>query len=241
MSCELYKSEMYAWRPGDNLPDSKPLLDHLATCPECAQWFANFSASDERIRQAFSEVPESPSLEAKIFEGLAYERLQKAPRKATWRNWFLLPIAASLLLGVTLGLGPWLQEARLSRQVATLLSQPPSAEINSTDQKQLLAWSAGALSGNAGLPPELSRVEFGAASSLKVASHKAVLLKMKNEQRASLLIIDARLTAENTIKSFHETAGSDSRWSDGRRTYVLLFQGSEQDMHAYMTRMGIVT
>ena len=241
MSCELYKSEMYAWRPGENLPNSKPLLDHLATCPECAQWFANFSASDERIRQTFLEIPESPSLEAKIFAGLAYERLQKAPRKSTWRNWFLLPTAASLLLGVTLGFGPWLQQARLSRQVATLLSQPPSAEINSTDQKQLLAWSAGALSGNAGLPPELSRVEFGAASSLKVASHKAVLLKMKNEQRASLLIIDARLSAENTIKSFHETAGSDSRWSDGRRTYVLLFQGSEQDMHAYMTRMGIVT
>src|ERR1700752_2622966 len=92
MSCEFYKSELYAWRPGDNLPDSKPLLDHLATCPECAQWFAHLSASDQRIRQAFSEVPESPSLEAKIFEGLAYERLQKAPRKATWRNWFLRPI-----------------------------------------------------------------------------------------------------------------------------------------------------
>jgi hypothetical protein len=241
MSCELYRSEMYAWRPGDEVPDSRPLLDHLATCPECAQWFANFSASDERIRQAFSELPESPSLEAKIFEGLSYERVQKAPRKATWRNWFLLPIAASLLLGITLGFGPWLQETRLSRQVATLLSQPPSAEINSTDQKQLLAWSAAALSGNAVLPPELSRVEFRAASSLKVANHKAVLLKMENEQRASLLIIDAPLTAENTIKFFHETAGSDSRWSDGRRTYVLLFQGSEQDMHAYMTRMGIVT
>ncbi|WP_263352212.1 hypothetical protein [Acidicapsa acidisoli] len=241
MSCELYKSEMYAWRPGDNLPDSKPLLDHLGTCPECAQWFANFSASDERIRQTFSEIPESPSLEAKIFASLDYERLQKAPRKSSWRNWFLLPIAASLLLGVTLRLGPWLQDARLSREVATLLSQPPSVEINSTDQKQLLDWSARALSGDAELPPELSKIEFRAASSLKVASHRAVLLKMKNEQRASLLIIDARLTAENTIKSFHETAGSDSRWSDGRRTYVLLFQGSEQDMHAYMTQMGIVT
>ena len=241
MSCEFYKSEMYAWRPGEDLPDSKPLLDHLATCPECAQWFANFSASDEKIRQTFSEVPESPSLEAKIFAGLDYERLQKTPRRSTWRNWFLLPIAASLLVGITLGFGPWLQEARLSRQVATLLSQPPSAEINSTDQKQLLAWSAGALSGDAELPPALSNVEFRAASSLKVASHKAVLLQMKNEQRASLLIIDAQLTAENTIKSFRETAGSDSRWSDGRRTYVLLFQGSEQDMRVYMTQMGIVT
>src|SRR5246500_5478474 len=98
MSCELYKSEMYAWRPGDNLPESKPLLDHLATFPEGAQWFANFGARDEKSRQTFSEIPESPSLEAKIFAGLAYERLQKAPRKSTWRNWFLVPIAASLLL-----------------------------------------------------------------------------------------------------------------------------------------------
>jgi hypothetical protein len=241
MSCEFYESEMYAWRPGDDLPDSKLLLDHLATCPKCAQRFANFGASDERIRQTFLEVPESPSLETIIFAGLDYERLKNAPRKSAWRNWFLLSIAASLLLGVTLELGPRLQEARLSRQVATLLRQPPSTEINSSDQKQLLAWSAGALSGDAGLPPELSKIEFSAASSLKVASHKAVLLKMRNEQRASLLIIDARLPAENTIKSFHETAGSDSRWSDGRRTYVLLFQGSEQDMHAYMTRMGIAT
>jgi hypothetical protein len=85
------------------------------------------------------------------------------------------------------------------------------------------------------------RSSLRAASSLQVASHKAVLLRMKNEDRASLLIIDARLTAENTIRSFLDTAGSDSRWSDGRRTYVVLFQGSEQDMHAYMNRMGIVT
>jgi hypothetical protein len=241
MSCAVYKSELYAWRPGDSLPDSKLLLGHLATCPECAQWFANLSARDERIRHTFLEVPESPALEANIFAGLEFERRAKTPRKSILRKRFLLPLAASLLVGVTLGLGPWLQEARLSLQVATLLSKPPSAEINSTNQKQLLAWSAGALSGNAGLPPELSSLEFRAASSLTVANHKAVLLKMKDEQRASLLVIDARLTAQNTIKSFHETAGSDSRWSDGRRTYVLLFQGNEQDMHAYMIRMGIVT
>src|SRR5260370_788772 len=36
MSCELYKSEMYASHPGDSLPDSKPLLDHIPTCPEYA-------------------------------------------------------------------------------------------------------------------------------------------------------------------------------------------------------------
>ena len=192
MSCEFCKSEMYAWRPGDNLADSKPLLDHLATCPECAQWFANFSAGDERIRQTFLEVPESPSLEARIFAGLDYERLQKAPRKSTWRNWFLLPIAASLLLGVTLGFGPWLQEVRLSRQVATLLSQPPSAEINSTDQKQLLAWSADASVGKCGAA---SRAEQSRVSRRKLAQgRQPQSCPAQDEGRATCQPADYRCT-----------------------------------------------
>jgi hypothetical protein len=36
-----------------------------------------------------------------------------------------------------------------------------------------------------------------------------------------------------------EGSGSASLWSDGRRSYVLLFNGTEQELHAYMTKMGI--
>jgi hypothetical protein len=64
---------------------------------------------------------------------------------------------------------------------------------------------------------------------------------MKTEQRASLLIVDARLTQQNGFQSMHETSGSASLWSDGRRTYVLLFNGSNRKMRAYMPKMGIVT
>jgi hypothetical protein len=39
----------------------------------------------------------------------------------------------------------------------------------------------------------------------------------------------------------HETSGSASLWSDGRRTNVLLFNGSDREMRAYMTKMGIDT
>jgi RNA polymerase sigma-70 factor (ECF subfamily) len=39
MNCELYKSEMYAWRPGSDAVSFQPLFDHLAGCPECAQFF----------------------------------------------------------------------------------------------------------------------------------------------------------------------------------------------------------
>jgi len=64
---------------------------------------------------------------------------------------------------------------------------------------------------------------------------------MKTEQRASLLIVDARLTQQNGFQSMHETSGRASLWSDGRRTYVLLFNGINRKMRAYMAKMGIVT
>jgi hypothetical protein len=241
MSCELYQSEMYMWRPGSDVASFRPLFEHLATCPECARRFAKLSASDQTIQQTVQELPDSHGLEARILAGLAHQRAQDTTYKHIWRNWMILPIAASLLLCIMFGVGPRIQEARLSRQVARILNSPPDAEINSTDQKQLLDWSAAALSGPAALPPELSRVQFRAATSLKVANHNAVLLSMKNERRASLLIIDALMAPEKTIESFRDQEGSDSRWSDGRRTYVLLFRGSEQEMRDYMSTMEITS
>jgi hypothetical protein len=208
---------MYMWRPGSDVANFRPLFEHLASCPD------------------------SYGLEARILAGLAHQRAHDTTYKHRWRKWMFLPIAACLLLCMMFGVGPRIQEAWLGRQVASILNNPPDAEINSTDQKQLLDWSAAALSGPTALRSELSRLQFRAATSLKVANHKAVLLSMKNERRASLLIIDALLASEKTIESFHDQEGSDSRWSDGRRTYVLLFRGSEQEMRAYMSTMGITS
>jgi hypothetical protein len=39
----------------------------------------------------------------------------------------------------------------------------------------------------------------------------------------------------------HETSGSPSLWSNGRRINGLLFNGSEREMRAYMAKMGIDT
>ncbi|HTU49362.1 MAG TPA: hypothetical protein VMF56_02145 [Acidobacteriaceae bacterium] len=150
-----------------------------------------------------------------------------------------VPVFASLLLVFLLGIAPRLQQARLNREVATLLSTPPALQIDSTDRNQLLAWSAAKLESSSTLPAELSRVEFRGAAVVTIANHKAVYLKMKNERRASLLIVDARLTRQNGFHSMHENSGTASLWSDGRRTYVLLFNGSDQEMEAYMAKMGI--
>jgi len=38
-----------------------------------------------------------------------------------------------------------------------------------------------------------------------------------------------------------EASGSASFWSDGKRTYLLLFDGSDREIRAYMTKMGINT
>ncbi len=240
MNCELYKSEMYAWRHESDTASFQPLFDHLAGCRECAQLFEQLTSADQGIRRTFQKLPEDRSLESRILAGLAHQRAQTS-RRTSWKSWLLLPLAASILVIFAVGLRPHLQEARLSREVATLLSKPPAIQISSIDQKQLLDWSANVLAGLSSLPPELKKVEFRGATAVSVADHKAVLLKMKNERRASLLIVDALLTRESGFKSIGEKSGSASLWSDGRRTYVLLFEGSVQEMHAYMAQMGIST
>jgi hypothetical protein len=241
MNCELYRSEIYAWRPGSDASSFQPLFDHLATCPECTRRFEQVTASDRSLRGAFQSFPECPYLENQILAGLAHQRAQEATRRSIWKSWIFIPVFASLLLVFLWGIKPQLQEVRLNREVAALLSNPPALQIDSTDRHRLLEWSAAKLEGLPTLPPELSKVEFRGAAVVTLVDHKSVLLKMKNEQRASLLIVDARLTQQNGFHSLHETSGSASLWSDGSRTYVLLFDGSDQEMHAYMATMGIKT
>ena len=231
---------MYAWRPGSDEKTFQPLFDHLDSCAECARLFEQLTASDERIRHTFQDYPQSPFLESRILSGLAQQREQAAARRPRWRAWFLAPAFVALLIVLFVWAPPWLQQARVNREMAILLSKPPALEINSTDRKQLLAWSASQLEGSPTLPAALDRVEFRGAAAINVAKHKAVLLKMQNEERASLVIVDAPLTQDDRFHSLHEGSGSASLWSDGRRSYVLLFNGTDQELHAYMTRMGII-
>jgi hypothetical protein len=241
MSCELYKSEMYAWRAGSDAASFQPLFDHLAICPECAGLFAQMTASDKRIQRTFRGFPESPDLEARILAGLAHQRAQRAARRSIWKPWIFVPVFASLLIVFLWGIRPQLQQARLNREVAALLSSPPALQIDSTDRHRLLEWSSAKLEGPPTLPSALSRIEFRGAAAVSLVDHKAVFLKMKNEQRASLLIVDGPLTQQNGFHTMHEKSGSASVWSDGRQSYVLLFNGNEQELHAYMTQMGIYT
>jgi hypothetical protein len=241
MSCELYESEMYAWRAGSDAASFQPLFDHLAICPECARLFEQVTASDENLQRTFRGFPESPDLEARIFAGLGHQRAQGAARRPLWKSWIFVPVFASLLIVFLWGIRPQLQRARLHREIAALLNTPPALQIDSTDRHRLLEWSSAKLEDPPTLPSELSTVEFRGAAAVTLVDHKAVLLKMKNEQRASLLIVDACLEQQNGFHMMHENSGSASLWSDGRRTYVLLFDGSDQEMHAYMTKMGINT
>lgn len=241
MSCELFRSEMYAWRAGSDAASFRPLFDHLATCPECAKVFAQVTASDERLQRTFRGFPESPGLEDRIFSGLAHQRAQEAARRPIWKSWIFIPVFASLLIVFLWGIRPQWQQMRLNMEVATLLSSPPALQIDSTDRHRLLEWSSDKLESPPALPSQLSKVEFRGAAVVTLVDHKAVLLKMKNEERASLVIVDARLTQQNEFHTMHEKSGSASLWSDGRQTYVLLFNGNDQEMRAYMTKMGINT
>jgi hypothetical protein len=115
MSCELYKSELYAWRPNADVATFQPLFDHLASCQECASLFARLTAADQHIQRTFQKFPEDQSLEGRILAGLAHQRAYARNRRPNWRSWFLLPIAAAILVAAMNGAGPWWQEAHLQK------------------------------------------------------------------------------------------------------------------------------
>jgi anti-sigma factor RsiW len=240
MNCQTFEAEMYNWRPGCDVTEFKTLFEHIAACPECAYRFARLNEMDQDIRDRIRQIPETPTLNARIMAGLAHERRKNASFKRRWPLWaFVLSVAAMLLLTVWLGVMPRVRETQFEKQVAALLSRPPQEQITSSDQKELLSWSAAELGGSGELPPKLRKVTFRSASALSLGQHPAVLLKMKNEQRASLLVVSGVLTQGGQLRSFVEADGSGSHWSEGGKTYVVLFKGSEQDLNAYMQKMGI--
>jgi hypothetical protein len=129
---------MYAWRPGSEEESFQPLFDHLDICAECARFFEQLKASDEHVRRTFQGFPQSPFLASRILSGLAHQRAQDTARRSGWRSWMLAPALVPLLVVLFVWVAPWLQQVRLNREMAILLSKPPALEINSTDRKQLL-------------------------------------------------------------------------------------------------------
>ena len=241
MNCELFQTEMHTWRNQSDSSGFEALFKHLTTCPQCTDSFRLLTQKDEEIRRMLQGFPEPRFLDRRILAGLKHERAQANGKPRTWMFWTLAPILASLIAVVFLGWVPALNQKHLECELAVLLNQPPASQVVSTDRQQLLDWSAEVLHGSALLPPELSRVQFKGGTALEIAHHKAVLLKMRNEQRASLLVVDGALTKQTGFTVIAENSGNASLWTDGNRTYVLLFNGSRTEMQGYMEKMGITT
>ena len=239
MNCEIFKSEMHTWRNQSDAEGFEPLFRHLATCPNCNDIFRIMTSKDETIRQTIQIFPAPLYLEKKILAGLQHERAQRQSKRRLWKSWMLVPLLTSILAVLVVGSLSLFQQHRLENEIAALLNRPPESQFISTDRQELLEWSSEVLKGSAELPPELNRVQFRGGTAVEFTHHKAVLLKMKNEQRASLLVVNGELTKRPGFDVIAETGGTASVWSDGHRTYVLLFKGSRGEMQGYMERMGI--
>lgn len=240
MNCELCQTEMHTWRNNSDVANFQSLFRHLSSCPGCSERFRQITELDEKLRRTIQAFPAPHNLDRRIFAGLEHERTQAQSKRRRWQYWMLVPLVASLIAVVMLRWIPRLQQNHLRNELGSLLSQPPESQMVTTNREQLLDWSANVLHGSSQLPPELSRVQFRGATALEVAHHKAVLLRMKNEPRASLLIVDGQLKKQSGFTVIAAATGNASIWSDNHRTYVLLFKGNRQEMQTYMVKMGIV-
>jgi hypothetical protein len=160
--------------------DSERLSDHRPV------------SADQGLQRIFQSFPESPYLENRILTGLAHQGARRATHRPIRKSWVFMPVFASLSSlyffgesGRDCSRPGWIEKWQCFRG-------RPALQIDSTDRNQLLAWSAARLESSSTFPVDLRKVEIRGAAVVTIAAHKAVFLKMKNEQRASFLIVDAR-------------------------------------------------
>jgi len=242
MTCELFQVEMYKQRPGEELPSAREFQEHLQACPACAREFAAMVEQDAAIRQVIHQTEVPASLEGMVRSGLVAERLASRTTRTGVRRWmgaFLIPVLAMLLIVLTMTVRTQWRSHQVSEVASHLLQQPPSVQFASDQRDAILAWSGLQLPTSETLPSRLSRVQFLGASTVQEGAHPAVLLRMKHESRASLLILGHPMMREGHIGVQSARDGSFASWSEGQHTYVVLFHGSTAELKTYMASMGI--
>ena len=242
MTCETFSTEMYAQRIGDDTPLSREFADHLRSCAACSQKFAGMIEQDVAIRRTIRSVEPSAALTQSILSGLAVDRAAHAStvNRARWLRWILVPVCVVLTIVAVFFHAQW-QAHTVIDQAASLLRSSPPLGVEGGDRNQILRWIARIEPGMDSLPGRLARVQFRGASAVKVDGRAAVLLPMKHESRASLLIVDGPLLGSRRITSRSIDAGSLAYWTEQRKTYVVLFRGNLQELRGYMQTMGITS
>lgn len=241
MNCQLFRTQIHTWRNHSDRSDFEPLFQHMETCPGCTNEFRVLIEQDERLRRTIRSVSDQNFLEQRIMAGLRHDRCPSRTRLPRLAFWIIGPALVFLGLAALLIWTPSFHRQPLQNELGSLVLQPPPSEVVSTDRQALLSWSASILHISPQLPPELGRVQFKGATALEVTHHKAVLLKMKNEPRASLLVIDGSLTSRSGFTYIAVQNGNASLWSHGNNTYALLFHGNRRDMETYMQKVGITS
>lgn len=259
MNCTAFQFEMQSYSDRDQQhPAFAELRSHLASCTACGRRFVEMRERDRAIADSMQAVMPPPDLEQRILSGWRHMRLapQPARRALSWRLPWTWPSAVAwslaltaTVLGAVLGLrvyGPGAPRptASLVAEAAVALSETRGRlQYETPDRDRILAWAGGQVGGRLALAPNLDRVQFRGARRVQVAHRPAVLLAMRNEQRASLLVLP-NLELVGTAAApqlFSWERASAAVWSEAHQTYALVFAGSPAELNRYMHRMGIVS
>lgn len=244
MTCDLFQIEIYKQRPGEDLPASHEFQEHLQTCPACAHKLAAMVEQDAAIRQTIQHTDIPLNLANMVRSGIRAERSTSQAARTLfphWMNLVLLPAAALLLIVVVMTLQAQWNARQLAQFAAQLLQQTPTLQFQSDRRDTILAWSDQHFPSPEALPKRLARLQFLGASAVQEGAHTAVLLRMKCEPRASLLILAHPMMKFQNLALQSANGGSFASWSEGHKTYVVLFHGSTTELKTYMELMGITT
>lgn len=240
ISCQFALSSFSVQDRDD--PQFRESLEHLIFCPSCAGTFADMRRFDQCVGAVVRDVRLPAGLEQKIVVGLGHAGALAASRRS--RRWWLAA-AATVLVCTSGWYVEWQRIHRPMYRVASasvsLVRQRPPLDMTDTERSRLLEWASGQLGKPLTLGPELNHVQFRGVARVRLLGHPAAMLPMKNERRASLVVVPGRPIPVrlHRLAVFSLAQDSVAVWSDGAQTYALVFAGDQQQLRNYMQRMEI--
>ncbi|MHB8735407.1 MAG: hypothetical protein ACYC6M_08920 [Terriglobales bacterium] len=250
MNCAKYQFEMHSYSDRDERdPGFAGMLAHVNACATCGLLFLQMRERDRGIATTMRAVMPPPGLEQRILTGWQHTRLgpERRVRRFPFSAWQL--VAAMMVLAGVIGWKVYWQRtqaptpASVARAAVALTGERGRLQYETPDRASILAWAGNQTGTRLQLAPNLDRVQFRGAKRVQIAQHRAVLLAMRYERRAALVVLPGFTVAVPSLgpQLFNWNHTSAAVWSDAHQTYALIFAGSQDDLNQYMHRMGIVS
>ena len=219
-------------------------LQHAASDPELARWFAEEQEFDQAFAAKLQETPIPPDLRARVLAAAT----RRSENQWVWIGRAILAAAAIVLLALLLN--PVRQPGHILDQfrgeMISFVKLTPPLEVETADLDRIqdfLRRTQAPTPAEATIPPGLKALAPAGCRVLSFRGHKVTLICFKREDGrvAHLFVVERaalpRLPGPSeAIVAAEEGEWITAAWQEGDKAYVVAAQGERTLIRRFLTR-----